>query len=230
MIEEPPVLIIKRERPRPTETQIEALRNTPTGFLTDAMQGRGALDPAIRLLSPGVLPTHICGPALPCLCGPADILPLLGAISEVQSGDIVVAATGRWLQSAVIGDRVMGMLNNAGGAGFVTDGLVRDIEGIQSVGLPVMCAGSSPNSPYSKGPGEIGLPVQIGGISVGSGDMIVGDINGGVVVPYDRIDEVIATVSQIETLEESLDEEVANGLCVPESIRELMNSDQVAWV
>jgi len=201
MIEEPPLLIIKQERARPSAAQIDALRGTPTGFLTDTMQGRGALDHYIRMLSPHVLPDKVCGPALTCLCGPADILALLGALSEVKLGDVVVAATQRWHQSAVVGDRVMRMLKNAGAAGFITDGLVRDIEGILGVGLPVMCAGSSPNSPYAKGPGEIGLAVQLGGITVSSGDMLIGDVNEGVVILFASINNVIESVAEIKLLE-----------------------------
>ena len=230
MIEEPPLLIVKEHRNRPTAEQIEALRGTPTGFLTDAMNGRGALDHSVYALSPSVLSSELCGPALTCHCGPADILAILGGLDEVQAGDVMVVATGGWVQSAVTGDRVMGMLKNAGGVGFVTDGLVRDVEGIEDVGLPLMCCGVSPNSPFAKGPGEIGLPIQLAGVSVSSGDMIVSDRSGVVVVPFDRIDEVIETLTRIRVLEEELDADVAQGLKLPEDIKLMMQSEQVKRV
>lgn len=227
MIEEPPLLLLNANRARPTQHQLAALKGIPTGFLTDAMNGRGALDPDIRSLSPGILPTSMCGVALTCLCGPADLLAVLGALTEVQADDILVAATGGWRQSAVVGDRVLGMLKNCGGAGFVTDGLVRDVEGINPLGLPVFCTGLSPNSPYANGPGEIGNPVQLGGITIASGDIIVSDESGVVVVPLGRVDEVIQAVEHINVLEQELDARVADGLKVPEDILALMNSDQV---
>ena len=227
MIEEPPLLIVKEKRNRPTQKQIDALRDTPTGFLTDAMNGRGALNHCVQALSPTVLSSKLCGPALTCHCGPADILAILGGLNELQPGDVMVVATGGWTQSAVTGDRVMGMLKNAGGAGFVTDGLVRDIEGIEEVGLPLMCCGVSANSPFAKGPGEVGLKIQLAGVSVNSGDMIVSDTSGVVVIPFERIDEVINTLAKIRVLEKELDAEVANGLKLPEQIKTMMLSDQV---
>jgi 4-hydroxy-4-methyl-2-oxoglutarate aldolase len=230
MIEEPPLLIVKEHRNRPTIEQIEALKGTPTGFLTDAMNGRGALDHSVYALSPTVLSSELCGPALTCHCGPADILAILGGLDEIQAGDVMVVATGAWMQSAVTGDRVMGMLKNAGGVGFVTDGLVRDVEGIEEVGLPLMCCGVSPNSPFAKGPGEIGLPIQLAGVSVSSGDMIVSDRSGVVVVPFDRIDEVIETLTRIRVLEAELDAEVEQGLKLPENIKLMMQTEQVKRV
>ncbi|MBX2825984.1 MAG: RraA family protein [Gammaproteobacteria bacterium] len=230
MIEEPPLLRIRAQRPRPTAEQIQALSGVPTGFLTDAMEGRGALNPAIRALSPGILPSQMCGPALTCLCGPADLLAVQGGLVELQPGDVMIAATGGWRDCAVVGDRVVGMLKNCGARGFVTDGLVRDVAGINPVGLPVFCSGVSPNSPFTKGPGEIGFEVIVGGVSISSGDMIVADDDGVVVVPFHRIDQVIESVRHITELEKALDAKVAEGLKVPEAIIELMQSDKVERV
>ena len=227
MIEEPPLLLVHENRVRPSDQQLNALKDIPTGFLTDAMNGRGALAPEIRPLSPDVLPTTMCGVALTCLCGPADLLAVLGALTEVQTGDILVAATGGWRQSAVVGDRVLGMLKNAEGAGFLTDGLVRDVEGINPLGLPVFCTGLSPNSPYANGPGEIGGPVQLGGVSINSGDVIVSDESGVVVIPFNQIDAVIDAIEHIKVLEQELDAQVVAGLSVPDDILKLMASDQV---
>lgn len=230
MIEEPPLLTIKDKRPRPTKQQIAALSGQPTGFLTDSMNGTGAMAPDIRPLATGELPSGMCGPVLTCDLGPADILALLAAITEVTAGDVVLAATGEWRQSAAAGDRVIGMLKNAGAAGFVTDGLVRDIEGIREVGLPVFCTGLSPNSPYANGPGTIGEPVVVGGVAVKSGDVLVSDENGVVIVPFEQIDSVIEKLKVVEKLEAELDAEIRDGLVVPDDIRTLVSSDKVRRV
>ena len=227
MIEEPPLLIIRENHPRPSAQQLQALAGTPTGFLADAMKGRGALPAFIRHVSPGILPVQMCGVALTCECGPADVLAVFAGLGEIQAGDIMVAATGQWDRSAVIGDRVMGMLRNAGGQGFITDGLVRDVAGINKVGLPVMSAGVSPNSPYASGPGEVGTDVQLGDVCISSGDVIVSDEDGAVVIPFDRLDEVISALDTIRALEASLDEAVDNGLIMPDSTRELLSSERV---
>lgn len=229
MLEEPPLLQIRRPSRRPTDAQISALAGQPTGFLCDAMDGRGAVDPRLTLLDPVALPQQFCGVALTAETGPDDIMALTAALSLVQPGDVVVVGTGDWRNSASAGDRVIGMARNGGAVAFVTDGMVRDHEGIVEVGIPVICAGMTPNSPYSKGPGKVGFPVVIGGVPVATGDLIVGDRTGTVVVPFDMIDAVIATVERITGLEEDLDAKVAAGQKVPGAVEEFLKSDQVVW-
>lgn len=229
MIEEPPLLQIQRPRRRPTDSQISALAGQPTGFICDAMGGKGALDAGLTLLDPVELPQQFCGVALTSDNGPDDILALTGSLSLVQSGDVIVAATGAWRGSASAGDRVIGMARNGGAVAFVTDGMVRDHEGIVEVGIPVICAGMTPNSPYAKGPGKVGFQVMIGGVPVETGDLVIGDRTGTVVVPFDQIDAVISEVARIAELEEALDAKVVDGQTVPGAVEALLETDQVAW-
>ena len=230
MLEEPPLLQIQRPVRRPTDAQIAALKDQPTGFLCDAMDGKGGLDPELELLDIHALPTRFCGVALTSDNGPDDLLGLMGSLSLIQPGDVMVAATGAWRGSAVAGDRVLGMCRNSGAVGFVTDGLVRDHEGLVEVGLPIVCAGITPNSPYTKGPAKVGTPVVVGGVRIETGDLIVADRTGTVVVPFDLIDDVIATVQRIEGLEAEMDGKVAAGQKVPGAIEELLSSDKVRWL
>ncbi len=102
--------------------------------------------------------------------------------------------------------------------------------GIVEVGLPVVCAGMTPNSPYSKGPARVGTPVTLGGVRVETGDLIVADRTGTVVVPYDRIDAVIETVNRIQGLEAGMDAKVAAGQKVPGAIAALLDTDAVRWL
>ena len=122
------------------------------------------------------------------------------------------------------------MLRNAGASGFVTDGLVRDIEGIIPLGLPVFCTGLSPNSPSSKGPGSVGEPVLVGGLTVCSGDVLVSDDNGIVIVPFAQIDAVIEKLKTVEKLEDDLESNIQAGLAVSDSIRDLVKSTAVKRV
>jgi len=64
-----------------------------------------------------------------------------------------------------------------------------DIDGIEDVGIPVYARGLTLNSPEKHGPGEIGLPISLGGESVAAGDVVVGDRDGVVVVPLASLDE-----------------------------------------
>jgi 4-hydroxy-4-methyl-2-oxoglutarate aldolase len=124
----------------------------------------------------------------------------------------------------------MGMLKNCGGAGFVTDGPMRDYVGLIEVGLPAWCTGLTPASPFTKGPATVGLPINIGGQKVESGDIIVADLDGVVVVPHSKIDIIIERLSHIADLEYSLDAEVREGLKIPGPVREMVLETNVKFV
>ena len=96
---------------------------------------------------------------------------------------MLVVATGGYAGAAVTGDLLIGVARNRGAAGFVTDGLVRDLDDLETVGLPIFAMGVTPNSPQRRGPGSVGLPIVCGGVTVASGDVVVGDRDGVVVVP-----------------------------------------------
>lgn len=212
MIDEAPS-IQRQDVVRPTAAQVEALRGTPTGFLVDAMGGSGALDYRIK---PAIAEqTGFCGVAVTCDAGPADNLALIAALEAIQPGDVVVCTTGNYTGCAVTGDLVLGMARNCGAVGFVTDGCVRDLPGIRMVGLPCYCIGVTPNSPARSGPGTVGHPISVAGHPVASGDVIVADLDGVVVVPRARLDAVIARLPAIRTSEAALDQAVRDGLRLP---------------
>lgn len=225
MIEEPKTLTILDADRRPTASQVAAFQGVPTGFVVDAMFGRGSLDTQICPLE-GTEPS-VAGPALTVDNRPSDILALLGALTFIQTGDVVVSTVAGFQGCAAAGDRVSGMMKNCGAVGFVTDGPMRDLAGLHDVGLPSWCTGLNPGSPFTTGPGRIGGRIVIGGAAVETGDMVVADADGVVVVPFDEIDRVVAQLGTVAALEAALDAEVANGLAIPDNIRELMESDAV---
>lgn len=225
MIEDSPLLTIYGEFPRPMPSHLAALTSIQTGFVADAMGGRGGLDHRIKPLVP--LTGPLVGTAMTCHCGPADNLALFGALATAWPGDILVAATDGFTGTAVAGDLLLGMARNRGIAGLVTDGLVRDLAGIVGVGLPVYCAGLTPNSPARSGPGTVGLPVVLGGVRIEGGDILVADNDGIVVIPRDDAEAVIAGLAAIRAAEASLDAKVKAGLGVPDFIASLLAGSRV---
>src|SRR5690606_38009752 len=137
--------------------------------------------------------SSLVGVAVTCHAGPADNLAVFGALDVVRKGDVIVAGTDAFMKTAVTGDLLLGMARNLGAAGFVTDGLVRDLAGIEGVGVPVYCAGLTANSPVRNGPGNVGFPVVIGDVTVAPGDIVVGDRDGVVVVPRAIAESVLAS-------------------------------------
>lgn len=231
MIEEPPRLTIARTMRRPTPEQVAAFKDVPSSFVADAMDGTGALDKDIVPLGEGRdLACVAAGPALTADCGPGDVLATMAALQFVEPGDILVSASAGHQGCAAGGDRVAGMLRNNGGVGFVTDAPVRDYAGMVAAGVPTWCTGLTPASPVSTGPGAVGLPVTIGGRTVATGDMVVADRDGVVIVPFARIDAVIARLAEIKVLEARLDAEVAAGRKHFDHITALIDSGAVRYV
>lgn len=225
MIKDPPLLTISRNFPRPGAGDVAAFAGVPTGYAVDAMSGRGALDYRIKPVAPAA--SVLVGVALTCQCGPADNLALFAALATAQPGDVLVAATDGFTATAVTGDLLAGMARNRGIRGIVTDGLVRDIAGILAVGLPVYCAGITANSPVRNGPGSVGLPVVLGGVTVASGDLVIGDNDGIVIVPREQIGMVLKKLPDIRAAEAALEAKVKAGLEVPEFIQAILDSDRV---
>jgi 4-hydroxy-4-methyl-2-oxoglutarate aldolase len=207
MIEEPTLLSIRINFARPTPEQIAAFHDVPTGFVCDAMDGRGGMETAISPL----LDAHIAGCAVVAENGPEGNLATLGALHVMKKGDVIVAAMRGGQTVAAAGDMVLAMIRNKGGVGFITDGPMRDLTGIRDVGLPAWCSGLNPNSPYATGPGRVGHGASVGGQVVNSGDVIIADENGVVVVPHAQIDTVIAKLDAVHAAEIALEAKVKAG-------------------
>ncbi len=227
MIEEPPLLTVRRAFERPAPAALAALRGVPTSVVADAQSGRGGLDHRIKPLKEG---DFVVGPALTCWCGPCDNLAALAALELAQPGDVLVVATDGWEGAAVVGDRYAAMAAKRRLGGLVTDGLLRDRAGILAAGFACWGRGLSPNSPYFKGPGEVGLPVVLGGVTVESGDVIVADAEGVVVVPRRNLSATLAMLEQVRANEARMERALAAGLDRFEFVSGLLASDRTRWV
>lgn len=226
MIEDSPFLTIRRNFPRPDPEKVKALKGVQSGVAVDCLKGSGALHHAIKPVTSSMSPAFT-GVAVTCDCGPADNLAAFAALDICQPGDVVMIRTEGHLGCAVIGDMVAGMYANAGAAGLVTDGAVRDVTGIDAAGVPCFAAAVSPNSPARGGPGTAGLPIVMGGMQVDSGDVIVADADGVVVIPQARLDEVVERLPGLLAAEKELEAKVKGGLTVPDFAREILDGDRV---
>ena len=231
MIDDPPLLTVRRRPPAPAAELLLPYQGAPTGWLTDAMQGRGAMDAGVKPLAPEVpAMLRFMGFALTCWCGPNDNLGLLAAVAMAEPGDVVVAATEGFAGSGMAGDLVAGMARNRGAVAIVTDGMVRDRDGLVAVGLPVFCRGVTPNSCVRNGPGTVGLPVVAGGVPVATGDLVCGDADGVVVVPRLRLEEIGRQLAAVADAERAAEAAVKAGQEAPPAILELLASSRVRWL
>ena len=95
------------------------------------------------------------------------------------------------------------------------------------VGLPCYAAGVTPNSPARNGPGTAGLGIVAGGLKVESGDIVLGDRDGVVVVPRAKLEDVLRQLPEVLQAEAELEAEVKAGLEMPEFVTGLLAGDSI---
>ena len=222
-----PALMVRRNFPRPPEKLVERLREVPTGWVVDANGRRGAVDYRVRALTRAM---RFCGVALTVQSRPRDNLAPYAAIQYAKPGDVMLVATDNYEEASVAGDVLLGMAKNQGVCALVTDGLVRDIDGLNSVGIPVFARGLSPNSPHKDGPGKIGVPIYVGGVMVNSGDVVIGDQDGVVVVAREALESVLSALPDVKAKELKMEELVAKGAKLPPGFEQLLAERGVLYL
>jgi regulator of RNase E activity RraA len=195
---------------RPDAETIAGLGAFETPAISDLMNRLYAMSPAIKpLTDPGL---SMLGPALTVKVFPGDNLMVHKALDIAQPGDVVVIDASASSLTAVLGDLVSTKARHRGIAGFVVDGLIRDLPAIRALGdFPVFARGVTPIGPLHRGPGEIGHAISAGGIVIHAGDVVVGDLNGVVVVPRDTADELLERLTRRREVEADYTAAVARG-------------------
>lgn len=227
MAEAPALLTVRRNFARPREDLVERLSKAPTGWIVDANGRRGAIDHRIAALTQA---NRFTGVAITVRSRACDNLTPYAAIGFARPGDVLVIATDDHEAASVAGDILLGMARNKGIVALVTDGVVRDIEGLDAVGIPVFARGLSPNSPHKDGPGEIGVPVSLGGVVVEAGDVLVGDRDGVVVVRRDSLGEVVDALEGIRKKEAAMDALVQAGAFAPAWMEQALKDKGVRFL
>ncbi len=179
---------------RPEEEVVKGLSEFPTPDVSDIMNRLYTMTTAIRNVTNPEW--RICGPACTVKVFPGDNLMVHKSLDIAKPGDIVVVDAGSSPMNAVLGDLVATKSKHRGIAGFVVDGLIRDIEGIIAAEVPVFARGITPIGPLHRGPGEVNYPIQCGGIVVNPGDVVMGDMNGVVIVPREVAADVLAQLQE----------------------------------
>ncbi|MFG1810834.1 RraA family protein [Streptomyces sp. NPDC049040] len=171
------------------------------------MLGRDrVMDAGIRpLWGPG---PRLAGPAFTVRCPPGDNLMLHAAIHRAAPGSVIVMESGGDTDHAVAGGNVCAVAQRRGIAGFVIDGVIRDLGEIRAMGFPVFARGIVPCPGGKAAVMPLGAPVRCGGVEVHAGDIVVADEEGVAVVPAGRAGPVLADAREKLAKEaaESLDE------------------------
>lgn len=219
-------LTIRCDFPRPSREVLDALSAVSSSMACDAQDRAGALHHSIK---PVTTSRRFVGPVLTVQTGPKDNLSSYAALSVAQPGDVVVITNGGFDGCAAVGDIYVGMARNAGVAACVTDGMARDVTGIEQIGLPVYARGTTPNSPFKNGPGSVGVPISIGGVSVSPGDIALADEDGVVIVPLAGIESFLEALSSIRAREAEMTAWVEGGRVAPPWLDDLLDAPGVDW-
>lgn len=187
--------------PQVDEKLIAALRELPLAAISDNMHrntGSVGLQPYHR---PG--PKTMAGTAVTARSRGGDNLTYLRALEFCRPGDVLVVDAGGDLANAVVGGILSFYAATIGLAGVIIDGAIRDVAEIRNRDFPVYARGVTHRGPYKDGPGEINVPISVGGLVVNPGDVVVGDQDGLLALPPEDVPDLITKARAVLVAEEA---------------------------
>jgi RraA family protein len=193
---------------RPDNTLVMKFRDIGTSLISDNMNRIHAVGCKLRAFHGK---GRMAGPAITVKTRPGDNLMVHKAIDLAEPGDVIVVDAGGETTHAIIGEIMVRLAARKGLGGFVIDGCIRDTEAISGGDFPVFARGATHRGPYKDGPGEINVPISVGGMVVHPGDIIVGDSDGVAVVPVGMAEAVYELASAQKKREEAMFAAIEDG-------------------
>jgi regulator of RNase E activity RraA len=167
---------------------VEKFRAIPVANASDCMSRLTAGGARLR-------PYHadgvMSGPAFTVKTRPGDNLLVHKALDMAQPGDVVVVDAGGELTNAIIGEIMVSYARARGLGGIVINGSIRDSAALARQPFPVYAAGVTHRGPMRSGPGEIGRAIAIDGMVIEPGDLVIGDGDGLLSIPFDQVAGVL---------------------------------------
>lgn len=178
---------IKNDFPRPAPELIARFAGIPVPNLGDAMNRTAAISARITPVNH----VRLMGTAYTVRVPAGDNLLFYYAIDNAKAGDVIVVDGDGFEDRALCGEIMATFAHKRGIAGFVVNGAIRDRVELEQMDFPVFAKASCPNGPYKNGPGEINVPVNIGGRVICPGDILIGDGDGLVAFHPEQAEEVL---------------------------------------
>jgi regulator of RNase E activity RraA len=205
----------------------DVLRSVSTATITTVLLKKGLRNVWMRGTAPASPQPRVVGPAFTLRFVPAreDLatpaswaspISTRAAIEAMPEGAVAVADAMGIVDAGIFGDILTARMARRGVAALVTDGVVRDIEGVRASGLPIWCRGAAA-PPSVAGLTFVGWqePIGCGGVAVFPDDVIVADSDGAVVIPAAFLDQVLAEAPEQERLEAWIMDEIGRGVPLP---------------
>ena len=172
----------------PSADWLERFQNIPTSWVSDSM-GRSVGTMGLNAYHNRV-DQIVAAPAITVRVRPGDNLMLHKAMEIAQRGDFIVVDGGGDLSQALIGGNMQTTAIYKGLAGFVIDGAIRDLADWANGKMPIWARGYTHRGPSKDGPGEINVPVSVGGLVVNPGDLVIADCDGVLAVSPSSFEEL----------------------------------------
>lgn|SRR5690554_2854237 len=186
----------------------ERFKTLPVANVSDMMSRLYAGGANLRPMHDG---TPMSGAAVTVRCRPGDNLMVHKALEVAGPGDVIVVDAGGDLTNAIIGEIMVAYATKRGLAGIVIHGAIRDAATLRAGSFPVFAAGVTHRGPYKDGPGEINVPISLGGMTIEPGDLIIGDADGVLCVPYDLTEQLYTETAGKHSVEEKMLADIAAG-------------------
>ena len=184
----------------------EVLTRVSTANLSDGLHHRPCIT-GISQITPGA---KLVGPVLTVRTAPGDFAKPVQAIDQADPGAIIVIEAGG-SPPAVWGELATESAVQRKLGGVVIDGAIRDTDEIRRLGFPAHARAVCSHAGYPKGFGEIGAPIRLGGVEVFSGDWIVGDVDGLMVLPQAQVAEIANRAQDVLEAENRMRAEIREG-------------------
>ena len=188
---------------RPSRELVEQFRGLPSSNINDEMNRLFCMHDYMKLLNPDTA-VQLLGTAITVKAPIGDNLFFHEALDLAQPGDIIVVDGGSGCNRSLAGEIMMRFAQLKGIAGFVVDGCLRDLDGAETLTMPVYAKGVTPQGPFKFGPGEVNTPIACGGQVVFPGDILVGDKDGIVVIHQQDAEEVAKVAQEKKAKEDKI--------------------------
>ena len=194
--------------PKPADpTLIEAFGTMATAILSDNLARLSGVVGLRQFHRKGKL----VGTAFTVRTRSGDNLAIHQALGQVRPGDVIVVDGGGDTSRALVGEIMKAIAESRGAVGFVIDGAIRDSAAFAASDFPCYARGCTHRGPYKNGPGEINVPVSIGGLVIEPGDIVVGDEDGIVAFPQSIAPALLEAARAQEAKEAEIMKTISEG-------------------